>query len=181
MGWEDQWEAFLMIDLRQHITEIGIEVQAISHRLHSSKLEILGLVSACRSFCREVAEQHKVAVDFAADGVPHAVSQDVSLCVFRILQESLNNAIKHSGAQHFEVRLRAVSDEIQLTVRDCGAGFDVPTALSGQGLGLISMRERAGLVKGTISINSKPMAGTEITLRVPIVVNRESQAISGAA
>ena len=170
-----------MVDLRQHITEIGIEVQAISHRLHSSKLEILGLVSACRSFCREVAEQHKVTVDFAADGVPRNVPQDVTLSLFRILQESLNNAIKHSGAQHFEVRLRGVSDEIELTVRDSGMGFDAPAALSGQGLGLISMRERASLVKGTISITSKPMAGTEITLRVPIAVNRESQAISGAA
>jgi signal transduction histidine kinase len=106
--------------------------------------------------------------------------QDVSLCLFRILQESLNNAIKHSGAQHFEVRLREVSDEIQLTVRDFGVGFDAVVALSGQGLGLISMRERASLVNGTISIASKPMAGTQITLRVPIAVNRESQAISGS-
>jgi PAS domain S-box-containing protein len=170
-----------MIDLARHITEIGMEVQAISHRLHSSKLEILGLVSACRGFCSEVAEQHKVTVDFAAEGVPREVPQDVSLCVFRILQESLNNAIKHSGAQHFEVRLRAVSDDIQLIVRDYGAGFDAQAALSGQGLGLISMRERASLIKGTISIASKPMAGTEITLRVPIAVNRETQAISGAA
>jgi PAS domain S-box-containing protein len=170
-----------MIDLVRHITEIGMGVQAISHRLHSSKLEILGLVSACRSFCREVAEQHKVTVDFAADDVRREVPRDVSLCVFRILQESLNNAIKHSGAQHFEVRLRGVSDEIQLTVRDCGVGFDASAALRGHGLGLISMRERASLVKGKISITSKPMAGTEITLCVPVAVNRESQAISGAA
>ena len=169
-----------MTDLRQRTTEIGIEVQAISHRLHSSKLEILGLASACRSFCREVAEQHKVTVDFAAEGAPSKVPQDVSLCVFRILQESLNNAIKHSGTQRFEVRLHGVS-EIQLTVRDCGVGFDAQAALSGHGLGLISMRERASLVKGTISITSKPMAGTEITLRIPIAVHRESQAISGAA
>jgi signal transduction histidine kinase len=79
------------------------------------------------------------------------------------------------------VRLRGVSNEIELTVRDSGAGFDAPATLSGHGLGLISMRERANLVKGTISITSKPIAGTEITLRVPIAVNRESQAISGAA
>jgi PAS domain S-box-containing protein len=165
----------------KRISDIGMEVQAISHRLHSSKLEILGVVSACRSFCREVAERHKVTVDFAADGVPHAVPQDVSLCVFRILQESLNNAIKYSGTDHFEVRLIAVSDEIQLTVRDCGVGFDAPAALNGHGLGLVSMRERASLVKGTLSITSEPMAGTEITLRVPIAVSRQSQAISGAA
>jgi signal transduction histidine kinase len=79
------------------------------------------------------------------------------------------------------VRIRGVSDEIQLTVRDCGVGFDAAAALSGHGLGLISMRERASLVKGTISITSKPMAGTEITLRVPVALNRESEAICGAA
>jgi len=157
-----------MKTLVKHVSDIGMEVQAISHRLHSSKLEILGVVAACRSFCREVAERSKVTVDFSEEGTPRGVPQDVSLCLFRILQESLNNAIKHSGAQHFEVRLRGVSDEIQLTVRDCGVGFDAPAALSGQGLGLISMRERASLVKGTISITSKPMAGTEITLLVPI-------------
>jgi PAS domain S-box-containing protein len=167
--------------LVKRISDIGMEVQAISHRLHSSKLEILGVVAACRSFCREVAERNKVTVDFIEEGVPRGVPEDVSLCLFRILQESLNNAIKHSGAQRFEVRLRAVSDEIQLTVRDRGVGFDAPAALSGHGLGLISMRERASLVKGTISITSKPMAGTEITLRVPFAANRESQAISGAA
>jgi len=163
------------------LSEIGNEVQSISHRLHSSKLELLGVVAACRSFCREVAERNKVTVDFAEEGNLRGMPPDVSLCLFRILQESLNNAIKHSGAQHFEVRLRAVPDEIQLAVRDCGVGFDAQAALSGHGLGLISMRERASLVKGTISITSKNMAGTEITLRVPIAVNRESPAISGAA
>jgi len=163
------------------LSEIGKDVQAISHRLHSSKLEILGVVAACRSFCREVAERSKVTVDFTEEGNLRVVPEEVSLCLFRILQESLNNAIKHSGAQHFDVRLRALSDEIQLSVRDCGVGFDAPAALSGHGLGLISMRERASLVKGTVSITSKLMAGTEVTLRVPIEVNRKGQAISGAA
>jgi PAS domain S-box-containing protein len=167
--------------LAQHVSDIGEEVQAISHRLHSSRLEILGVVVACESFCREVAERNNVTVDFTEEGTPRGMPEDVSLCLFRILQESLQNAIKHSGAQHFEVRLQTVADEIQLTVRDCGVGFDAPAALRGHGLGLISMRERASLVKGTISISSKPMAGTEVTLRVPIAVNRESQAISGAA
>jgi len=167
-----------MKTLVKHVSDIGKEVQAISHRLHSSKLEILGVVAACRSFCREVVERNKVIVDFSEEGTPRGVPHDVSLCLFRILQESLNNAIKHSGAQHFEVRLRGVSDEIQLSVRDRGVGFDTQAALSGHGLGLISMRERASLVKGTISITSKPMAGTEISLRVPIAANRQLQAIS---
>ena len=167
--------------LVKRISDMGMDVQAISHRLHSSKLEILGVVAACRSFCREVAERSKVTVDFSEEGNLRQVPEEVSLCLFRILQESLNNAIKHSGAQHFEVRLRALSNEVQLSVRDCGVGFDAPAALSGNGLGLISMRERASLVKGTVSITSKLMAGTEVTLRVPIEVDRKGQAISGAA
>jgi PAS domain S-box-containing protein len=166
-----------MKNLEKQVSDLGKEVHAISHRLHSSKLELLGVVTACRSFCREVAEVNNVTVDFSEVSTPQ-VAQDVSLCLFRILQESLNNAIKHSGAQHFEVRLRGVSDEIQLTVRDCGVGFDAQAALRGNGIGLISMRERASLVKGTILIASKPMAGTEITLRVPIAANSQSQAIS---
>jgi PAS domain S-box-containing protein len=170
-----------MSALGVRLQETGIEVQAISHRLHSSKLELLGVVAACRSFCQEVAKQHNVKVEFSSEGMPKAVQQDASLCLFRVLQESLQNAIKYSGAKRFEVQLRGTSDELQLTVRDDGIGFDVDAALRNHGLGLISMRERASLVKGTIAITSRPMGGTVVTLRVPIAVNRTSQAISGAA
>ena len=168
--------------LQRRLSEIGIEVQAISHRLHSSKLEYLGLVTACKSFCKEVAKGNEVTVDFTAENTPSDVPRDVSLCLFRILQESLNNAIKHSGVRHFEVRLRGISGEIQLSVRDCGAGFDAETVMSsGQGLGLISMRERASLVKGTMLIASKPMGGTEITVRVPMVSKQAPETTIGAA
>jgi len=166
----------------QRLSEIGIEIQAISHRLHSSKLEYLGLVTACKSFCREVGDRHKVTVDFAAEDIPPAVPQDVSLCLFRILQESLNNAIKHSGMRHFEVHLGSISGQIQLTVRDSGIGFDADAAMSSLGLGLISMRERVSLVKGTMLIASKPMGGTEISVRVPVISAKgASEAIFGAA
>jgi PAS domain S-box-containing protein len=173
-----------MLALVRRVTEIGMEIQAISHRLHSSKLEILGVVSACRSFCREIGERHKVAVDFATDGVPRAVPEDVSLCLFRILQESLNNAIKHSGAEHFEVHLLAIPGEIQLAVRDHGSGFDAEAAMSSQGLGLISMRERASLVGGTMLISSMPTRGTEVSVRIPLLSAKyagASEMTSGAA
>ena len=168
--------------LQGRLSDIGLEVQTISHRLHSSKLEYLGLAVACRSFCHEVAERHKVKVDFAAEDVPLRLSPDISLCLFRVLQESLNNAIKYSGVQDFDVRLHGTADEIQLTVRDRGIGFDVDTAMNGQGLGLISIRERAGLVKGTVSITSKPMGGTQITVRVPLASpKRATEMTFGAA
>ena len=168
--------------LQGRLSDIGLEVQTISHRLHSSKLEYLGLAVACRSFCHEVAERHKVKVDFTAEDVPLRLSPDISLCLFRVLQEALNNAIKYSGVQDFEVKLHCTGDEIQLTVRDRGIGFDVDKAMNGEGLGLISIRERAGLVRGTVSITSKPMGGTQITVRVPLgSAQRASEMTSGAA
>jgi PAS domain S-box-containing protein len=168
-------------DVKRRVLEIGVEVQAISHRLHSSKLEYLGVVVACRSFCTEVTERQEVTVDYKSENMPAGVPQDVSLCLFRVLQESLNNAIKHSGAKYFEVQLRGTSGEIQLTVRDHGAGFDVEAAMGNHGLGLISMRERASLVKGKVLISSQPRSGTEIILRIPLAVSSTSEATSGAA
>ena len=123
-----------------------------------------------------------MTVDFAVEAVPPVVPQDVSLCIFRVLQESLNNAIKHSGTQHFEVQLRGISEEIQLTVRDCGIGFDAGAAMNSQGLGLISMRERVSLAKGTMLIRSKPAGGTEITARIPMVATKATnELIPGVA
>ncbi|PYY13598.1 MAG: hypothetical protein DMG60_21610 [Acidobacteria bacterium] len=168
-------------ELRHLTADIGAEIQGISHRLHSSKLEYMGLVAACKSFCREVANWHKVEVNFAAENISPALPQDISLCLFRVLQESLNNAIKHSGAQRFEAHLRGTSDEIHLAVRDHGIGFDAAAAMISRGLGLISMRERVSLVKGTMLIASKPMGGTEITVRVPLVEKVVTQTASGAA
>lgn len=107
-------------------------------------------------------------VDFRHEGVPRIVSQDVSLCMFRVLQEALHNAVKHSGVQHFEVEMHGKSNEITLTVSDLGVGFDAETSVDSTGLGLISMRERVGLVDGTISIASKPAHGTVISVRVPV-------------
>lgn len=167
-------------ELRLRLSETGSEVQAISHRLHSSKLEYLGLVTACRSFCREFSEWHKVTVELTAENIPSSVSYDISLCLFRVLQEALSNAIKHSGAQRFEVLLHGARDQIHLTVRDHGVGFDASVALTSRGLGFISMRERVNLVSGTMLITSKPMSGTQITVRVPVTTD-VSQTTSGAA
>ena len=168
-------------EFRERLGEIGSEIQAISHRLHSSKLEYLGLVAACKGFCKEVAEHNKVTVDFTAEEIPSNVPQDVSLVLFRVLQESLNNGIKHSGAEHFEVQLRGLSGDIQLNVRDNGIGFDAAAAMVSRGLGLISMRERVSLVKGTLLIASRPMSGTEITVRVPALAMSANQTAVGAA
>ena len=144
--------------------EINRDVHAISHRLHSSQLEYLGIAAAAASFCKELSEQKKVEIAFANGGLSQMVSKEVSLCLFRVLQEALNNAVKYSGVRRFAVQLNGTADEIHLAVRDFGKGFDAEAAMNGRGLGLISMRERVSLVKGTISISSKPMDGTEISV-----------------
>jgi PAS domain S-box-containing protein len=148
--------------------EVSNAVQALSHELHSSKLEYLGLVGGMQGFCREFSDQHKVEVEFSHEHVPDSVPTEISLCLFRILQGALRNALKHSGVKSFEVRLYGTTGGIHLSVRDQGKGFDLEQVLSGHGIGLISMRERTRLVNGTISIESKPNCGTTIDVDVPL-------------
>jgi PAS domain S-box-containing protein len=154
-------------DLRKGLFDVGVDIQAVSHRLHSSKLEYLGFVVAAKSFCKEFSEQQKIEIVFTQSNIPPTLPPDISLCLFRVLQEALQNAAKHSGTQRIEVGLCGLPGEVELTIRDGGRGFDPQTVISGRGLGLTSMRERVGLVKGTISISSTPTSGTEIKLRVP--------------
>lgn len=155
-------------DLQQTALEISRDVQALSHELHSSKLDFLGLVPAFSSFCREFSQQKKVAVHFTHTDIPHSVPRDISLCLFRVLQEASHNVVKHSGAERFDVELRGAPDRACLTIRDAGRGFDPPDAIRTRGLGLVSMRERLNLVGGTLSIRSKPARGTEIFAEVPL-------------
>jgi len=155
-------------ELQKQVSEIARDTQSLSHELHSAKLQYLGLAAAMRGFCREFGEQQKVEVDFKAHDLPSALSPDISLCLFRVLQEALHNSAKHSGVRHFEVRLWGTSDEIHLTVKDSGMGFDRQAAKESRGIGLISMGERLKLVKGTLSIESRLNRGTTIHARAPL-------------
>ena len=152
----------------QLAADLGDDIQALSHRLHSSKLEYLGLVAAARSFCKERSQLQRVEVDFHTQGVPREMPHEIALCLFRVLQEALQNAVKHSGARHFRVSLTSSTNEIELIVHDSGIGFEPEEALKGRGLGLTSMKERLKLVDGRLSIESTPQAGTIIHARVPL-------------
>ena len=161
-------------DISQRLSEIGKDIQALSHRLHSSKLEYLGIAAAAKSFCRELSEQHKVQIDFSHSDIPHNLRKEIALCLFRVLQEALQNAVKHSGVLHAKVELRGTPREIQLSVSDAGTGFDWQDAINRRGLGLISMRERLQLVSGNLSIVSEPSHGTTICARVPVGLEEPS-------
>jgi PAS domain S-box-containing protein len=159
---------------QQRLSEVASDVQGISHRLHSSKLEYLGLAAAIRSFCKELSERQKVRINFTCDCTARTLPPEVSLCLFRVAQEALLNCVKHSGVRDFEVDLTELGEKIQLTVSDSGVGFDLMKTSHHTGLGLISMHERVRLIKGTISILSEPMKGTRVQVRAPVSACMES-------
>jgi len=147
---------------------LGKDVEAISHGLHSSKLDYLGVVSASADFCRELSERQHVEIAFTHDGIPEDVPKDAAICVFRVLQEAVTNAVQHAGVDRVAAVLRGSADEIQLEVVDGGRGFDPDEAMRVRGLGLFSMQERISRVKGDLSIESQSGAGTIVRARVPL-------------
>jgi PAS domain S-box-containing protein len=161
-------------EVRKQTSEIARDIQTLSHELHSSTLEYLGLASAISNFCKEFGEHQKVEIDFQSHDLPGSVPPDIALCLFRVLQEALHNSAKHSGARHIEVRLWGTSAEITLTVRDSGVGFERVAAKEHRGLGLMSMQERVRLVKGKLSIESQPGRGTTIRACVPFQTGSDS-------
>lgn len=165
-------------ELRKQTSELSNDVQALSHELHSSKLEYLGVTSGIRSWCKEFGQRQKIEIDFKSD-VSSVVPFEIGICLFRVLQEALHNAVKHSGEKRVEVQLAENPNEFHLIVRDSGRGFDIEVASRGRGLGLTSMRERVRLVNGTIAIDSKPMGGTIIHVRVPVGLMPETQQSAG--
>ena len=165
-------------ELRQQTTELSNDVQALSHDLHSSKLEYLGVVAGIKSWCKEFTERQKIEIELTCD-VSSRLPSDIGLCLFRVLQEATHNALKYSEVKRVQVQLREDSGEIHLIVRDSGKGFDVEAALQGKGLGLTSMQERVKLVNGTISIESKALDGTSIRVRVPLLSGRKEQRAAG--
>ena len=163
--------------LREETRELASDVEALSHELHSSKLQYLGVVAGMKSWCTEFAERQKMEIDFRSD-VASVLPFEIGVCLFRVLQEALHNAVKHSGAKRVEVRLVEESNQVHLIVSDSGKGFDVESAKQGKGLGLTSMQERVRLVNGTIAFESKPMGGTTIEVRVPLESHHRSQRAS---
>jgi len=164
--------------IQQHCAEIAGDVQALSHELHSSKLDYLGIAAAIRGFCREFAAQHKVSVEFNDENVPTHLPKDISLCLFRVAQEGLHNAVKHSGTTQFAVTLSRTGNDVLLEVKDDGFGFDVEEAKRNRGIGLVSMQERLHLVHGAFFVESTPGMGTRIVASVPIVEEGAGAAVA---
>jgi signal transduction histidine kinase len=155
---------------------IAKSVHDLSHRLHPAKLRLIGLVAALHGLQRELSQSH-IAITFTHDNVPSTLPPELTLCLFRIVQEALQNAIKYSGAHQVSVHLSCSSDGLALTIVDDGVGFDV-TAAWGKGLGLISIDERLEAIGGTFEIRSKPGAGTRLEVTVPFRVAQDTETVA---
>ena len=164
--------------LQQGMAEISNDVQALSHELHSSKLDYLGVIAGIKSWCKEFGERQGMEINFKAN-VSSPIPSEIGVTLFRILQEALHNAVKHSGVKRIDVQLSELSNEVGLTISDSGKGFDTEAAKQSRGLGLTSMEERVRLVKGTITIASKSMLGTNINVRIPLKSTPASQRAAG--
>jgi PAS domain S-box-containing protein len=158
---------------------LSADIQAVSHRLHSSSLDHLGLVVAAAGFCQELSEQHHLEIAFSHHGIPADMPKDIALCLFRVMQEGVTNAFKHSRSREFHVSLWGGVSEIELIVRDSGIGFDREGTTNRRGLGLTSMRERLKLVDGHLSIDSTPGRGTTLRARVPFSPKTEYAGAGG--
>jgi signal transduction histidine kinase len=152
---------------RRTLQDIALTVHALSHRLHPGKLKVLGLLQTLQSLCRDVSRESKVAVGFEAREVPPGIPDDTALCLFRVAQEALQNAVKHSGARSVSMRLTRVARKLVLRVADDGKGFDM-LASHQAGLGLLTMRERVELCGGSLTIETVTGHGTAIEATVPL-------------
>jgi PAS domain S-box-containing protein len=164
---------------------LSTEIQQLSHQLHSTKLEHLGIVAALRGLCTEFSAQHNIGTEFQFRQVPPTMDSDASLSLFRVAQESLHNVAKHSRAKRVRMELFGEGGKVVLRVSDDGVGFDPDARRNQTGLGMISMSERIRFVGGTLSVWSKPSMGTQVEAAIPlsrkvVAVNRISEAVSPA-
>ena len=154
-------------EFKQSVSELGDDLHNLSHRLHSSTLDTLGLVIGLKSLCREFSAMQGIEVDFTSGEIPCSVKPEVALCLFRIAQEGLQNLKKHSGTKKARLSVHQMGERLFFSLCDEGVGFDTKK-MKIPGLGILSMQGRARLLGGEFKIHSKPDEGTRIEVWVPL-------------
>ncbi len=155
-------------EVYRQVGDLAADISALSHDLHVPKLELLGLEAAMAGFCHEMSSRHGVTIDVQCENIPTALPPETPLCLYRVLQEALQNVVKHSASRHAHVSLNGQVNTITLTIKDSGAGFQPREAMRGPGLGLTSMQERLKVVGGQLSIHSERGRGTTIHAVAPL-------------
>ncbi|HET8720436.1 MAG TPA: histidine kinase, partial [Nitrospira sp.] len=162
----DEMAASQLADLSRLTQGIASDVHRLSHQLHSTKLEHLGLVPAIKGLCRELSEQYGGHIHFVHRNVPDAINKETALCLFRVAQEALSNTMKHSGVKSGRLELFGGRHAVHLCISDAGSGFDPRSASATGHLGLISMHERVRAAGGTIALESSRSKGTKISVHL---------------
>ena len=154
--------------IRNEISNASKAAHDLAHELHPAALLQLGLVAALEAECAAFSKLYETAINFSAESVPESLPDPVALCLFRVALAGLQNIRQHAEAKTASVRLVGRNSEMGMVIQDFGRGFDPYAARSGHGLGLVSMEERVRLVKGKLSVNSKPGEGTRVEVRIPV-------------
>ena len=157
-----------LFNLRTRIVELSQDVREISHKLHPSILEDLGLTAALNDLCEEFSAREGIEVQFTSEAVPPAIPVEVASCMYRIAQEAMHNILKHARADSVRLKVNGDSNGIYLSIKDTGVGFDAEAGVRRPSLGIVSMKERARLVQGEFSIHSQSGQGTEVRVFVPL-------------
>jgi PAS domain S-box-containing protein len=170
LGQTETNERTRLLKMLKRTKQMTADIRALSHQLHSNKLQYVGLVPAISSLCDEISEKYQIGVHFTECGSPQNIPGDVALCLFRVAQEALGNIVKHSQAKSAQVELGANSNGVSLRITDDGKGFAHNDTNRGGGLGLVGMTERLRLVGGRLLVRSELMKGTTILAEVPMSV-----------
>jgi PAS domain S-box-containing protein len=157
-----------LLDLQQQTLTLARNIRQLSHDLHPTVLRHLGLEKALASYCGELQRSHGVVMQCDAEGDFTSMTPEAGLCMYRIAQEALRNVVAHAGASRADVRLRRRNDEAEITITDDGRGFDLNDPERRNGLGLVSITERAKLTGGTISIETGLHRGTRVHATIPV-------------
>jgi PAS domain S-box-containing protein len=162
-----------LLELQEQVASLAKDLRHLAHDLHPGILEHAGLGPAVKAFCDEVSRQRGIQIQHSVEDVPGEIPHDLSVVVYRITQEAVGNAVKHSGASQITVTLSKAGEgekanRLRLTVADDGKGFELSAIEEGRSLGLLSMQERVHLVQGTLSIQSDPGRGTRLEVETPL-------------
>lgn len=155
-------------NLYPDLVDISKDIHDMSYRLHPSLVEDLGIAAALRAEIERMRRRTKVEIFDRISDVIGPISNDAALCIYRIAQEALRNALRHAHASHIDVSLESDDRGVTLSVRDDGAGFDPANRQAKESLGLLSMKERAQLANGVLKINSRIGEGTTVVVTIPL-------------
>ncbi len=156
-----------------NLDALSEDLRKLSHNLHPSTLEHLGLVPALRALAEDFEQRESIPICVSTRNVPSNLPEDAKIAIYRIVQEALRNVVKHASAQSIDVALVGGQRELHVSVRDVGRGFDAGGAQTQPGLGLVSMTQRAHLIGGALDIKSELGVGTQVMLRLPLSAERQ--------